>query len=178
MKAKHVLLFFIAALTLLFVVPALFSFAEEAGNPAMEAENLPAGSPNYEVYFANGSTNSVGTDSFVNTEIDTLNIPSLLLSNWNYNVTIRGTAHTGTRSLIVILEESNERTGAVTATHWYEVERDTAGTGTGIMKLNGDHVSVATAMVGKVRGVRQRIRLVGTGTQKSTYLLRCVYKKD
>lgn len=131
----------------------------------------------YERTYYNGSTSASSTDTLTNTEADTLTIPDYLLSDWEYNITLRATAATGTRSVITILEESNERSGTTSA-YWYEVERDTAKSGTATLHLQGDHYSVKAADVGKVRGVRQRVRLVGTGTQKTNYTLKFTYKRD
>jgi len=145
------------AVVLAFLACALFSFTETA--PA-ESE-LVAASPVYEYTFT--------ADTITDAENDTLTVSPYLISNWKYNWTARVNQESGTKSVIFILEESNERTGD----SWYEVERDTAsGSGETITRLFGSGLS------GRVAGVRQRVVLDGSGTQSSTYTVKVTLKKD
>lgn len=140
-----------------FLVSILFSFTSNAP----DEEEFVAGSSIYE--------NTFTADTITDAENDTLAISPALISNWFYNWTLRVTQATGTKNVIFILQESNERSGD----SWYEVERDTAtGSGETIVRLYGSGLS------GRVSGVRQRVILDGSGTQSSTYVVKATLKKD
>ena len=107
-------------------------------------------------------------DTITNAGNDTISITPYLISNWYYNLTLRANQASGTKNVILILQESNERSGD----YWYEVERDTAtGSGTTITRLYGSGLS------DRVQGVRQRIILDGSGTQSTLYTVKLTLKK-
>lgn len=133
-----------------------FAFSE-----SFDEDEFVAGSTIYE--------NTFTADTITNAENDTLTISPNLISFWSYNWTLRATQESGTKDVIFILQESNERTGD----SWYEVERDTAsGSGTTITRLFGSGLS------GRAQGVRQRVILDGSGTQSTTYVVKATYKKE
>lgn len=159
MKQKY---FFLALLAALIVAGFAFKTSEMAAS----------GSPIYEATWTNGSSGTSGTDTLTNTESDTLTVDPLLISNWRYNYALTATQQSGTKSVIIILQENSERTGGT----WYEIERDTAtGASTTVHRLHG---ASAADGIGWVKGVRQRVILTGTGTHATTYRLRAILKKD
>jgi hypothetical protein len=107
---------------------------------------------------------TVKTATITNTGADTTLIPSNLFSLWSYSYTGSLTQTSGTSSVILILEGSNETTGNV----WFEVARDTISAATGGLTKN---------LTGEVLCVRHRVRATGVGTHVSAYRLSSVFKK-
>jgi hypothetical protein len=107
---------------------------------------------------------AVKTATITNAGADTTLIPSNLFSLWTYSYTGSLTQTSGTSSVILILEGSNETTGNV----WFEVARDTMSAATGGLTKN---------LTGEVLCVRHRVRAIGVGTHVSAYRLSSVFKK-
>lgn len=113
------------------------------------------------------------TGNVEDTEADTALIPVTFSSIWLYNHTVSVTTTDSTdANVIFILEENNERTGGF----WYELERDT-------VNINTAGTSATTRLYGGggegiVRGERQRVRVVGYGTQIADYDIESVYKRE
>jgi len=135
---------------------------------ALAFSDAPAPSPNYRYVFT--------SDTITNTEADTLVVPGRLLSDWSYNHAFKMTELSGTLDVTIKLQESNDYSGDT----WYDVE-DTGSftTDGGIARLYGQEVLGSNTAVKehRVRGVRQRIIITGTGTQSSVYSGTAVYKK-
>jgi hypothetical protein len=107
---------------------------------------------------------TVKTATITNTGADTTLIPSNLFSLWGYSYTGSLTQTSGTSSVVLIVEGSNETTGNV----WFEVARDTLSAATGGLTKN---------LTGEVLCVRHRVRATGVGTHVSAYRLSSVFKK-
>lgn len=167
MKSNNNFLWLIAGIVLMM----LLAF----GRSERTFEAMASGSPIYEATLTNGTLGTTGTDTLVNAENDTLTIPENLISNWRYNYVLTSTQISGTKSVIMILQESSVRTDGTNGT-WYELERDTAtGASTTVHRLHG---SANPDGIGWVKGVRQRVILDGGGTEVVTYQLRAIFKKD
>jgi len=125
-------------------------------------------SPNYRFEFT--------SDTITDTEADTLLVNARLLSDWSYNYAILLDTLSGTLNVTIKLQESNDYTGNT----WYDVENTGSFTTVGgIARLYGQEVlgSNTAVKTHRVRGVRQRIIITGTGTQSTTYSGNVVFKK-
>jgi hypothetical protein len=141
-----------AAATALFAfVALLFAFSAPQGAPDEQSAGGIYKPP-------------VRTATITNTGADTLVVPVNLISLWAYNWTASATQTSGTSNIIVVVQESNETTGAL----WYEVGRDTLSAATGGLIKTGK---------GTVGGVRQRVIATGVGTHSSAYRLTGTYKR-
>jgi len=164
MKSKYNFLMFLAGA----IVLMLLSLSRSERAISLAA----SGSPIYEATWTNGTSGTSGTDTLANTENDTLTMPENLISNWQYNYVLTSTQVSGTKNVIMILQENAVRSGGT----WYELERDTAtGASTTVHRLHG---SANPDGLGWVKGVQQRIILDGSGTQAVTYQLKAILKKD
>jgi len=135
---------------------------------ALAFSDAPAPSPNYRYVFT--------SDTITDTEADTLEIPGRLLSDWSYNHAFLLDTLSGTLNVTIKLQESNDYSGDT----WYDVENTGSFTTVGgIARLYGQEVlgSNTAVKTHRVRGVRQRIIITGTGTQSTTYSGTAVYKK-
>lgn len=103
------------------------------------------------------------TGATLNAEKDTVTLPEKFLSLYSGHFVIERTSLTGTHSVKVVLDESNATTGT---TNWIPI----------------DSVATTTATLGRISrtellGVRYRLRLIGAGTQTSTYGVTVTCKK-
>ena len=104
------------------------------------------------------------SDTITDTEADTLTLPVLLYSKWDYNWTVTTTQESGTTDITAKLYESHLTSGD----GWYQLTDTLALSGaTDLDRLTGSPVA----------GVRQRIILTGAGTQSTTYTVKAIYKK-
>jgi len=113
------------------------------------------------------------TDTITNTEADTLTISPLLLSKWSYNWSFAIDSLSGTPNIAIKVQESNKRSGS----EWYTLETSTVsgiGSTQSVTTHNGDNTENPD---GKVRGVRQRVILTGTGTESTLYSVKLTLKK-
>jgi len=107
---------------------------------------------------------AVKTATITNTGADTTLVPVNLISLWSYNWTASATQTSGTTSIVVIVQESNETSGNL----WYEISRDTVSAATG---------GLIKSQRGTATGVRQRVIATGVGTHVSAYRLSGTFKK-
>lgn len=103
------------------------------------------------------------TGATLNAERDTVTIPEKFLSLYSGHFVVERTSLTGVHNIKVVLDESNATSGT---TNWYPV----------------DSVATTTATIGRISrtellGVRYRLRLIGAGTQTSTYGVTVTCKK-
>lgn len=104
------------------------------------------------------------SDTITDTEADTLVLPVLLYSKWDYNWTVTTTQESGTTDITAKLYESHLSSGD----SWYQLTDTLALSGaTDIDRLTGSPVA----------GIRQRLILTGAGTQTTTYTVKAIYKK-
>ena len=106
------------------------------------------------------------TDSLNNADSAFVTLPALMLSAWSYNWGITFTRVTGTHNITSQVMESNTTKG----TDWYPISGakiTTTGTGVQTWQIAGP----------LIYGMRQRLKLVGTGTQKVRYTINFVAKK-
>ena len=103
------------------------------------------------------------TDTITDTEVDTLAIPGTLASAWVATYGITGDELSGTIDFAYVVEENLNTSGGT----WQSVDTDVSTT-------DGEEIILTDAAVA---GLKQRIRITGTGTQSSVYSVRIVYKK-
>jgi hypothetical protein len=101
------------------------------------------------------------TGQIINTQADTIEVPQTLQSKWTYTVEAQTSAVSGVRNLKIYLDETNVQAGNK---GWLVVDS---------MAVTGR----AARMKGEVYGIRQRLRVVGVGTQNTKYELLPIYKK-
>jgi hypothetical protein len=130
-----------------------------------------ASAPRGEEQQASNIYRVVVTDTIENTDADTFAITPNLASYWAYNWVVSATQVSGTTSIVVRLQESNETTGNI----WYEVERDTVITGGQglIVRLDGRNAPGE----GIVKGQRQRAILTSIDTSVTAWRAAIVLKK-
>lgn len=103
------------------------------------------------------------SDTITNTENDTIEIPARLVSDWSGGWHVQATSLSGTVQLANTVEESLSYNG----TDWVSVDT-----------LNNSAAGTTRAEQDRVYGFRQRIRIVGSGTQSTRYTVYFVAKKD
>lgn len=148
----------------------LFAVALIVGFAFTSSENSSTTASTIYRYGYNESTSLV--DTITDTEIDTFTLATRLYSNWDYNWTVRTSSLSGTRALVVYLDESNDNSGN---NDWLTVDSlvISASVGTARMALKSSY----TALDARVAGVRQRIRTKGSGTQSTKYWIQATFKK-
>jgi len=103
------------------------------------------------------------TDTITNAEIDTITLPVNFISLYTGLFTAQRINLSGTTNVSMFLDESNFTSGT---NNWYTLNT-VVGTG----------ATVAIATESELRGLRYRIRLVGSGTQSTRYVLNVTAKK-
>lgn len=163
MKAKFLL--GVVALFMVAIVFAALSFAPKAE----VTKTVDATGTTEAVAFATPGTyydKVWNLDTITNTEIDTLTLTgqlSTLVSAFQYNYAIKRTSISGTANVKVYLDESAQTTGT---TNWYTIDSSSTTTATN-----------ATIRAAYLYGKRHRLRVKGTGTQLTSYLIAANYKQ-
>lgn len=167
MKNKLLIFGFLMALATI----ALFSF-DLADATSVEAANA-------EVTSVGGYLNyNYRKDTLTNAEINTLNIgrrdnsiwntvttPANMLSLYTYDVKVLPLSLSGTMSVKVVLDASNTTSGTIS--DWCAIDSITGTTAAKVLQLRSTE---ATAN-------RYRLRVIGSGTQSSTYQIWTAWKK-
>lgn len=116
-------------------------------------------------------------DTLTNAELDTMNVGNRDNSTWNtvttpvnflslytYDIKLLPASLSGTMSVKMVLDASNTKTG--TSVDWLAIDSLTATTAKVLQLRSTD----ATAY-------RYRLRVIGSGTQSSTYTITTAWKK-
>jgi hypothetical protein len=106
------------------------------------------------------------SDSLNNADSAFVTLPALMLSAWSYNWGITFTRASGTHNITSQVMESNTTKG----TDWYPINGAKITT-------TGNAVQTWQIAGPLIYGMRQRLKLVGTGTQKVYYTINFVAKK-
>ncbi len=117
-------------------------------------------------------------DTLTNAEVNTLNVgrrdnsiwntvttPANMLSLYTYDVKVLPLSLSGTMSVKVVLDASNTTSGTIS--DWCAIDSLTGTTAARVLQLRGTD---ATAN-------RYRLRVIGSGTQSSTYQIWTAWKK-
>ena len=113
----------------------------------------------------NAETNNLFIGRRDNSVWNTVSTPTNFLSLYTYDIKVLPVSLSGTQSVKVVLDASNMRSG--TSTDWCAIDSSTATVSTKVFQLRSTE---ATAN-------RYRLRVIGSGTQSSTYTIRAVFKK-
>lgn len=100
-----------------------------------------------------------------NTVWNTVTTPTNFLSLYSYDIKVRPVSLSGTQSVKVVLDASNTRTG--TSTDWTAIDSTTATVSAKVFQLRSTDATAA----------RYRLRIIGAGTQSSTYQIWSIWKK-
>jgi len=104
-------------------------------------------------------------DTITNTEKDTLSLPAILESQYQYSIQARVLRISGTKNVKFVLDQTN----ATGSTVWMPVDSVSAA--------SPDTLKTVFLMKGaNVWGNKHRIRVVGTGTQSTSYQVTALYK--
>lgn len=106
------------------------------------------------------------SDSLNNADSAFVTLPALMLSAWSFNWAITFTRASGTHNITSQVQESNTFKG----TDWYPVNGAKITT-------SGNAVQTWQIAGPLIYGVRQRLKLVGSGTQKVYYTINFAAKK-
>lgn len=127
---------------------------------------LMSAGENYESELTNATTNTVNfrLDTITNSEIDTLELSATYLSNYEGSVGAVITNISGTSSLTIVVDEGFTHGNA---TRW-KLGQDTITTTS----------AATTALVdfGRLAGTKYRIRVIGAGTQSTSYRISFIAK--
>ena len=105
-------------------------------------------------------------DTITNTEKDTLALSSILESAYQYSIQARVLRISGTKNVKFVLDQTN----ATGSTVWMPIDSVSAA--------SPDTLKTVFLMKGaNVWGNKHRIRVVGTGTQSTSYQVTALYKR-
>lgn len=167
---KHKILFIAIAC---FVSVSLFSaFKNDAEKtPETAAEYEAAGIGGYTVFdyrkdtLTNAGTATINIGKRDNSVWNTVTTPTNFLSLYTYDIKVRPVSLSGTQSVKVVLDASNMRSG--TSTDWTAIDSTTATVSTKVFQLRSTEATAS----------RYRLRVIGSGTQSSTYQIWTLWKK-
>ena len=144
---------------------------EKRAEAELKAENELAVVGAYSNYdyrkdtLTDAETNTINIGRRDNTVWNTVTTPVNFLSLYTYNITCKPLSLSGTISVKMVLDAANYKSGAVT--DWVAIDSITGTTAGRNLQLRGTD---ATA-------VRYRVRIIGAGTQSSTYQLWTMWKR-
>ena len=113
----------------------------------------------------NAETNNLFVGRRDNSVWNTVTTPTNFLSLYSYDIKVRPLSLSGTQSVKVVLDASNMRSG--TSTDWVAIDSTTATVSDKCFQLRSTDATAS----------RYRIRVIGSGTQSSTYQIWSVFKK-
>lgn len=109
-------------------------------------------------------TKAWAKDTITNAANDTLNLPGVLASPYQYGYQVRITNISGTRNVKFYLEQVSH----ATSTRWMKVDSMVTSGST----VNDYHMKAANTY-----GIKHRVIVDGTGTQSTAYQLEALLKK-
>ena len=110
-------------------------------------------------------TNTINIGTRDNSVWNTVTTPTNFLSLYTYDIKLRPVSLSGTISIKMVLDASNYKTG--TSTDWIAIDSITGTTSARQLQLRSTD---ATA-------TRYRVRIIGAGTQSSTYQIWSMWKR-
>lgn len=166
MRSKYLLSLFAA----IAVIVTLFSF-DLPTKPADAAE-VYAGATGGNVQFnyrkdtlTNAEANTLNVGSRDNSIWNTVTTPTNFMSLYTYDVKVLPLSLSGTLSVKVVLDASNTSSGTIN--DWCAIDSITGTTSARVLQLRSTD---ATA-------IKYRLRVIGAGTQSSTYQIWTNWKK-
>lgn len=163
MKQK---LFFVGVIALSAVF-ALFSFTDTTVNNS----EYSSGVGEYLSYdyrkdtLTNAGTATINVGRRDNTVWNTVTTPATLLSLYAYDIKVLPRSLSGTMSVKVVLDASNTRSGTIS--DWTAIDSLTGTTAGRVLQLRSTDATAA----------RYRLRVIGSGTQSSTYQIWSLWKR-
>lgn len=158
----------------LFLIPffALLFFGVFSAFDRPDSEASFAGAPGSAIGFdyrkdtlTNAGTATINIGTRDNAIWNTVTTPTTFLSLYTRDVKVRPLSLSGTISVKVVLDASNMRSG--TSTDWIAIDSITGTTAGRVLQLANTE---ATA-------TRYRLRIIGAGTQSSTYQIWTTWKR-